>query len=206
MIEERNFSLLAFHGTYESAAVDILGTSFNMGKRRPDHWLGQGVYFFREDLKQALIWGKTKIKRTIELHGQRAAVLETIINTKSTEFLNLDTRDGMELFDEFALELNRFNKEHGIEFNVDNPNVLRCLYCDQLPKTVKVIQRTFTVESKYDGKTLFQDVDLRLQGIQLCVRDISSIDQQSTKLVKLEEVYIPKQRKRLEPTFDKKSE
>ncbi|GIM45481.1 hypothetical protein DNHGIG_10300 [Collibacillus ludicampi] len=62
----------AFHGTDEESAINICSSGFQIPKViRDDHWLGPGVYFFRDDYIQARIWGKTKIERTPELHGKK---------------------------------------------------------------------------------------------------------------------------------------
>ncbi|EIJ82286.1 hypothetical protein PB1_05130 [Bacillus methanolicus PB1] len=179
--------LSLFHGTTESVAKDIVAhKNFKIGEFREDHWLGQGVYFYREDYKQALIWARYKIKRKKELNGENVAVIysNTIIN--NSQFLNLDTREGLNFFKSFLEGLKAFSGENKIEINIDDDHpkkkeLLMCFYCDMLPKEIKVIQRTYRVGSgHFDSDTLLQEVGMHLHGIQVCVRDTSVIDYEKT--------------------------
>lgn len=52
-----NLEIIAYHGTYESAANNILRENKFKVEYRKNHWLGQGVYFFREDFERARLWG-----------------------------------------------------------------------------------------------------------------------------------------------------
>ncbi|GAB7389008.1 hypothetical protein BSNK01_28460 [Bacillaceae bacterium] len=188
MIGDKYIKLWAYHGTSENAANNILVTkTFLIGAHRHDHWLGNGVYFYREDFSQAMTWAIYKVKNKLR-SKQKAAVIEVLINVKSSDFLNLDTRDGFEIFCEEALKINEKFKNRKIRLKVD-PHVLMCFYCDELPKKYKLIQRTFRVSStRFDGNKLFQQLQLQLHGTQLCVRDTSIINSDEIKLVGLQEV------------------
>jgi hypothetical protein len=178
--------ILAFHGTTESAAKKIVASkNFQIGTYRRDHWLGQGVYFFREDYRQALIWAYYKIKNAPELSDENAGVVYTKINVRLDEFLNLDTRGGLEYFRRYLTELKQFMERNGIKIKIDNPEkkkfILMCYYCDKLPKNIKVIQRTYKVTSSvFEQDENLSSVNMDLHGTQICVRDTSVFDYQNT--------------------------
>lgn len=175
-----------FHGTNEVAARKIITTKgFNIGTKRKDHWLGQGVYFYREDYKQALFWAHYKIKGNPKLRGQAANVIEVDLMTNTSEFLNLDTRDGLDILDKHLVEFSQFTQVEKMEIETDDPIMLRCLLCDMLPDTIKVIQRTFPVESKYFDKTKFKQIEMSLNGVQVCIRDPKVINQKALRIVSI---------------------
>jgi hypothetical protein len=163
----------AYHGTTSSAASQILETkTFDPGDPRDDHWLGQGSYFYREDPESAKSWAIYKI-RNRRLRGQAPTVLVAQINASDKNFLNLDSRSGME---RFRRHINKF-KQDAVNLTVD-PTVenkdarLRCLIMTMLPPEISVIQRTFKVgKSIFDDINEFQEMGLHLQGTQICVRD-----------------------------------
>ncbi|WP_339285488.1 hypothetical protein [Paenibacillus sp. FSL R5-0486] len=56
-----NFEFEGYHGTSESAAVKIEKGNFNIDYNRIG-WLGNGVYFFQEDIEMANYWATRKFK------------------------------------------------------------------------------------------------------------------------------------------------
>lgn len=180
-----NYSLQvnAFHGTIGTYANEILeNRSFRKGNLRRDHWLGQGVYFFREDQKQAMIWADYKVRGTRELHGQDSVVVKAVLRVMRDEFFNLDSREDLEKFERFVMEsLIESKEKHGLRIDENqNPHVIRCALCDQLPDQYKLIQMTFLVASKkLDSNPYFRMMGIQQHGVQLCVRDTSIIDADS---------------------------
>lgn len=194
---EKLIEIWAYHGTNYASAEKILSEKIFRYKRRTDHWLGQGVYFFREDCSQAKSWAIVQVEK--EKSVDKAAVIEVLIRVKSSEFLNLDTREGMYLFDRIVTQIDEFNKKMNIKLK-SNPHTLRCFYCDRLPKKYKLIQRTFPSDhASLNQKSIFKNLNMVLHGVQLCVRDTSIINSDSISICSI--FHVPKAMKQLKPRF-----
>lgn len=173
-----NIDIVGFHGTsLESAQKIITEQNFTSGDIRNDHWLGQGAYFFREDPEQAKIWAKNKIK------GSETAVIKTIVSLDNNSFLNLDTRSGLNYFNRYIkTEVKRkiLEEKAEIELTTDDhskiKHIYRCFFCNELPTNIKAIQRTFFVQSTLNEDETFKKMDVFVQGVQVCIRDLSVID------------------------------
>lgn len=169
--DRQTYHLLLFHGTNDIYSKIILGQGFIIVKNRDDHWLGNGVYFFREDEDQALTWAISRYRRDPKTN--EAHVLYTAMNIEGQNFLNLDTRSGMRTLLRFLARLKR--KYQGIKFKAPSAAALRHFVMEQLPNEYYVIQRTFAVNSTFDGIEEFRNMELRLQGTQVCVRNVKAI-------------------------------
>ncbi|MEC1718769.1 hypothetical protein, partial [Schinkia azotoformans] len=182
MGEEREFSFLGFHGTAESCAISISGTQeFTYGTPRKDHWLGKGAYFFKDDELQAEYWATNKVNNHENFKGQKPYVIEVYINVKDKNFLNLDTRGGLEQLDDYLDVL----KKEGMlisQSEKNTPDNIRCYLLSLLPDSIWVIQRTFYVQSRYDNKRMFKEMELHLHGTQVCVRNNEAICPGSIKV------------------------
>lgn len=168
-LEERKYIFYAFHGTPESCAIGIIESNrFETGRLRADHWLGQGIYFFKDDDEQAYLWASNKVKRCPEFNGQEPRVIEVLIETSECYFLNLDTRAGLDYLESF---LNLFKKEKALIVPKDPIEIIkiRCYLLSLLPRDIWIIQRTFSVKSKFDESLL--GLGLSLVGTQVCVRN-----------------------------------
>lgn len=183
---ERNHCFYAYHGTLETYASNIIRTQrFEPGSQRYDHWLGQGTYFYREDMEQARIWAETKIKNC--LYEEKPSVVEVIMRIIESNFLNLDTRNGMEYLASFIEKLEKKLEKEGLEIKPCNDSrsqeKIRCYIMSFLPDSIWVIQRTFEINSKYDSAGYFKSMGLRLMSPQVCVRNHCAIQSDSVKLV-----------------------
>lgn len=186
MEAERTHGFYGFHGTVESCAVEIDKSQyFELGEPRPDHWLGQGVYFYREDEEQAFVWAKKKVEKNRRFSGQLPRVIEVFLEAKESNFLNLDTRTGLIRLLVFFDQL----KKQGltIEGNEDIerlPAKIRSFLLSLLPETIWMIQRTFKVEkSIFDGSKLFMAMEINLVGTQICVRNHNVIKKGTIRLL-----------------------
>ncbi len=145
----------AYHGTFGNAAKSIeKDQSFLESELNKDHWLGRGVYFFREDEEQALLWANYKIKNTKKLEKQDSSVVEVILKVEDNKYLNLDTRRGLATLEKHITEM---DKEVRVIFNsMDHANVegLRAYLLSLLPDDIWVIQRSFLVKSVFDKKNI----------------------------------------------------
>lgn len=161
--------LKLYHGTSKTYSNIITETGFELPPvKRVDHWLGNGIYFFREDDEQALIWAVTKFKKYSE--ETEAHVLETVIQIPDENFLNLDTRGGLRKFKSFLGTVEKHLK--GVKFT-DEPDKLRHFIMNMLPSKYTVVQRTFDVKKSFEFERhpLLKAMELHLHGVQVCVRD-----------------------------------
>lgn len=169
-------SFYVYHGTDEDSAINIMSEGFAFPQEiRDDHWLGNGIYFFREDHEQALSWAFNKVENP-KFFGKKAAVLQGKITVHQKNFLNLDSRGGlMELEKLFRTMLDGI-LQRGLAFENKNEAQCRHLLFSSLPDEYYVIQRTFkTPSTKYDSNEMFQKLGLYLNGTQICVRNLSVI-------------------------------
>ncbi|OBW55699.1 hypothetical protein [Bacillus cereus] len=187
-IVRKELNILAYHGTEHDLAMGIVSDTAFTAQYREDHWLGQGVYFFREDYKQAETWAFFKMKA--HKKTGKLAVIEKEIYVDRKNILNLNSREGMQYFKKFREALDQFLQEENIEIttNKENPHMLRCFYCDRLPKEVKVVEAIFEGDSKLNELDQLKDLEVKLKGIQVCVRDLDLINKQPIKIVLTKEV------------------
>lgn len=212
--EPNQIYILAHHGTckYYKKRIDENGFAPSRGTK---HWLGDGVYFFREDEEQAKTWAEVKSnflqkrKQFSNPEDYKVYVSKTCFWIHEDSFLNLDSRGGLIEFIEFANALYRQASKRGVTSKYDisksgfaqNHQLFRAL-----PPEVKLIQRTFPVESRFDDEHKFpfsligfipikrgkEDISGEkvvkqgndyfrktpaLQGQQLVVRDVSLLQQ-----------------------------
>jgi len=83
----------AFHGTAFKNVDEILKNGFK-SNYRPDHWLGQGIYFY-SDYDLAFWWTKTKFKSK---NGTGCAIIHSALECYENTWLDLDTVNGVEYF------------------------------------------------------------------------------------------------------------
>ena len=82
--------MTGYHGTISKYADSIAKYGLDPDKthKRPDHWLGQGVYLF-EDFDLARWWADTMAGKLYNA-GNFPIVYQTQIRTSKEEILNLD--------------------------------------------------------------------------------------------------------------------
>lgn len=164
------YILILYHGTNDIASKSIMENGFRIPSfSRNDHWLGNGVYFFREDCEQAFMWGRSKFLRdkgTKEIH-----VIRAHIEIEEENYLNLDTRNGMNKLRRFLRDFRKLLSNYSINLDEVSEEELRCFIMDLLPSEYNAVQRTFPVESKvFDNDIYFRKMNLYLQGTQVCFR------------------------------------
>ncbi|MCM2674072.1 hypothetical protein [Alkalicoccobacillus plakortidis] len=166
-----------FHGTIDYYSKRILLTKEFTYQYRDNHWLGQGIYFYRDDYDQAYWWsGKTRDlerkRRKIKGKALRRKVIKCDFTLMSENMINLDTDTGKRIF---KSEQSRVHE--GITFKIsdhaDASNKYRCALIDLFDNKFKVIQYTFieTREKKANKDSLFKELGIVQNGVQICVRD-----------------------------------
>lgn len=100
------FNIIAYHGTSKANAenIKLVGFEPSVGI---EHWLGDGVYFFVEGyvcstpLIKAIDWSKAEAwdnKSKTYRYKEGAAISVNIEVFSEKEFLDLTTKEGMDLF------------------------------------------------------------------------------------------------------------
>lgn len=168
--------MLLYHGTSGSNSDSIVNSGFKIPEEgRNDHWLGNGIYFFREDHTQALTWAisRFKFERAVtEFH-----VIEALLEVAPENFLNLDSRDGMDTYVSWGEQVFADLKSSGMELEFSSAEMARCFIIDSMPAQYTVIQRTFPGKSKkFDDNPVLNMSGIRIHGVQVCVRAEEAIN------------------------------
>ncbi|WP_110934148.1 hypothetical protein [Paenibacillus bouchesdurhonensis] len=176
MTDNNVYHLLLYHGTSQNHSNNITKNGFKLPEKKKDHWIGNGIYFFREDQSQALSWAILKFQKCPMVSNYH--VIKINIDVKGDNFLNLDSREGLFKYKEHGTNFLRKLKEEGIELEFASENEARCFIIDSLPKQYTVIQRTFEgqgTSKSIDNNHIIKMTGLFLQGTQVCVRDEKAI-------------------------------
>lgn len=99
---DKSSSVTGYHGTEQAHLTSILNGKFIVSQNDYD-WLGDGVYFFQDAPKRALIWAK-------ERFGQNIAIVGADIKLESCIDL-LDANWAEFLADVYDKYLERINQE-----------------------------------------------------------------------------------------------
>lgn len=184
----RLYNLYLFHGTDDESAKSIMKNGFDSSYciDSDKHWLGKGLYFYREDCVQALIWALYKIKNNFKLNNTNPIVIEVNISVTEDKFLNLDTRIGLSRFAYYIESMKNSLKKDKIKVLQTNGNEhkYRCLIINNISTDeIYVVQRTFPVESKYDEDEDLKQMNINLHGVQVCVRNEKALNIENIKIV-----------------------
>lgn len=163
---------IVYHGTDCISAKKIMQTNF-IYKRRSNHWLGNGIYFF-EDYKQAKWWSEIISKKQKLL----AVIIEVKLEVESDKILDLRETSAMLMF------LDRANRIlEGISKNDKEPistdkHKLMCIVCDyyKIEYNIDLIIKNFSKDYKSSflnldttKKNVMQLLGLNYQEVQYCV-------------------------------------
>jgi hypothetical protein len=100
-IQNYDETTIGFHGTTKAAADAILSTSFIPSGKDSESLLGEGVYFFDNQVSQAKRWAKTHKA----IPGEAVAVIQSRI--KYGKMLNLTDKEQQSIIDWFSMEYQR---------------------------------------------------------------------------------------------------
>ena len=159
-----------YHGTECKAAESILEQRQFVVKRRDDHWLGNGVYFFLDDKRKAAWWAYIVSRRA----NRKAVVMYVPISVNTDELLNLNTEEDLALLDKFAHNLEIELRARGIAPFFPNEHQWACFVLDRFFKAnpnFKAVKRTFKSAKKYVGPSRFE-----MLSEQFCVINQDIID------------------------------
>lgn len=163
---------VVFHGTasndIDRLINDILVNGFNY-KKRDNHWLGQGIYFFSE-IEWAFQWSNQPRNK-----DKDTCILEATIFCNDNEFLDLDLPGGHRKITSAIKDINNELKENNIlVFKFKNEEQKRCFYLDFIKKkySYQIIKHTFILENK---NSITRDIGIGLSQIQYCVSSNKNI-------------------------------
>ncbi|MFD1124138.1 hypothetical protein ACFQ22_02010 [Lentilactobacillus raoultii] len=163
-----------YHGTSKERFLSIRRCKKFKFKRRTNHWLGQGIYFFVEDKSKAQWFACSNPN----LRGSVKCVIKVKIKVDEQVFLNLDTEKGRNSLEAFAEQLQNLS----IKLTPQSDNATcRCLIIDAFIKyhNIKAVKYTFADDKlTYKALNLENDFQNRIRntGIQINVIDQSIID------------------------------
>lgn len=191
MINNLDVNYLGFHGTIQKYAKVIMESGTFKTDLRKDHWLGQGIYFFREDYAQALWWAGNTKKKVLRRgfmpkKDVKPAVIACRIVIDPKHVMNLDTNTGKDVFSDFYDQNKKTLDE--IKWNDSmSEHERRCAVIDMIPiDKIKVVQYTFPKDGEYDYKidSIFRKLGIQQCGVQICVRDESLVTSDNIQEIK----------------------
>lgn len=162
-------NICCYHGTDEVSSKSILSSRVFQVNHRSNHWLGNGAYFFVNDLNKARWWASSIGKG----RGKLAVVLCFNIKLNDVELLNLNTEADLSKLDEFATKLFESLESHNTFMKFKDRHERNCFVLDNFFKKnpdYKAVRRTFHSTNTKVGKSGFG-----MLSDQLCIMDQSII-------------------------------
>ena len=155
-LKESDNYIKGYHGTLKQYKEAIVSGGFKPSKGQK-HWLGEGIYFFRDDKRQAEVWASLEQRkhRHKSIYREKPELFQKCVicwlgTIDDEHFLNLDSRSGAEEFLEHVQDVTKALRKTGKIFEYDEWQ-LNHLYYKTLNSKYKVIQRTFPVPSGHDA-------------------------------------------------------
>lgn len=174
-------NFIGFHGTTVKNADQIIKDTFHP-KRRENHWLGQGTYFF--DDRDLAIWFPSA---SLKNKGKDIAIIKVELEVEKEQLLDLDKiRDINKFYSEILMLLEKTKGK--IVFKEDSHYNL-CFLLDLYKKVfgIKIVKFTFRVKNPFYGHKIIEKfnnqffVDLAYNQLQICIVDDSVIKKKSVE-------------------------
>lgn len=171
-------SLVGYHGTFCDCIESINQNGF-ISQHNTDHWLGQGIYFYKDDEEQAKVWAFVKRKKHARYLDKEIAVFKVTINIEDNEFLNLNLRKDVNRLIDFAESL-LLSADTQLKFDLRNENANRCLLIDYMAdkQCIKVVLASYVHQSdaiKRLDATVGFPLGIYFCEQQICVKDKSMV-------------------------------
>lgn len=80
-----------YHGTTRDSIIEILENEVFHIIPRKDHWLGDGIYFFVDDIGKAIWWSEMTARRFKKSSGDTGVIFVEAYKIKKEKLLNLDS-------------------------------------------------------------------------------------------------------------------
>lgn len=173
-MEDYNLNFVLFHGTTKKIAHKILVTKEFIITPRSDHWLGNGIYFFDNDLEKAKWWAAATKKRNKD--SEIGILKYDNFEIKASKLLDLDSEHGRNVINNFLKELSEaglqiFNSQ---EKNVkENKSDLIQMVVDQ--QNLIASKQTFTTENPNWIREL-NKFEIYNNQVQFCIYENKDIN------------------------------
>lgn len=153
--------ITGYHGTTRDNAEHILSTRKFYLSKGEEEWLGSGIYFY-PNLNDAYDWRESEV------------ILHAVIKIKEDEYLDLDTKDGKEVYRNIINSLYNYTDEEMITkgINISNNNIIKnqCAVANVLWDTFSEMKVIFASFHK-ERTQITTMIDARIERREFCVRD-----------------------------------
>ena len=170
-------NLRGYHGTSKEAYYEIKKHGFK-NTHRNDHWLGQGIYFFQDDLDKAE-WFSTQCK-SVKYGKGVPCVIKAVIKVEEKRFLNMCSSNGFQKFEKAYEEFKKNIYEFRINIEFENNDAIKneivCVIYDNI-ENIDVISNVFPNDSyiSHLNKEICTKGLIVSRHTQLCVKKLSCI-------------------------------
>lgn len=133
--------IIGYHGTEKrnKTSIDLCGFKLSFVKKKPDHWLGLGIYFF-EQKEYAKTWILDYLKEKC------GCIYKCDI--KNSKAVDLDNPIYLDKFNKYCKD--NYCNIMDLGVNIDNEKVLRALFIEMFCRdfNYNVVLKTFTIKPK----------------------------------------------------------
>jgi hypothetical protein len=153
--------LTGYHGTTLANANKIISEHKFYPSTSDHEWLANGIYFYF-NVEDALKWRGSE------------AILHTIIKIDDSEFLDIDSREGISMFYNVAMQVASTVPTHRMKSDFSSAQKNQCAVMKiiwDVCSEIKVIAASFPSE-KTELRTIF---DARPKRREFCLRDNTCI-------------------------------
>lgn len=167
-----------YHGTTKRSKEKIFSEKIFLYKSRPDHWLGDGVYFFVDDVEKALWWSQQAVQRFNQSSENRRVLFVENYKIKRKKLLDLDTENDRKLFLQFFSE-NKHLFEVNLESTTKEKRMIEArskmisLFVDY--HRYYAVKYTFTKEN-IEQYAAFDSLGISNNEVQFCIVNTDTID------------------------------
>ncbi|GAA0365700.1 hypothetical protein GCM10008932_17350 [Alkalibacterium iburiense] len=167
-----------YHGTIQGHINEILKTKQFIFKSRNDHWLGNGVYFFVDDINKAIWWSEMATRRFNKTQEDRGILFIEGYKIKREKLLDLDSEKDREKMTNFWK-----NNQKTVRMNLTSKDEeqrkieARAKLINVLVDYHKMSAVKYTFHKDHVNKMSFlENLDLSNNEIQFCIVDTDSIN------------------------------
>lgn|SRR5699024_97637 len=167
-----------YHGTTQESITEILKTKQFNFIPRSDHWLGNGVYFFVDDIDKAIWWSRMTIRRFKKMPEDIGILFIEGYRIHREKLLDLDSEQDIEKFAKFlkdnnqAFKMNLVSKDQNDQKIEARANLINLIVDYYEMSAVK-----YTFHKEHIKKLSFFDcLELSNNEVQFCISDTDTIN------------------------------
>lgn len=178
-----------FHGSVELAIDSILKEKHFHIEKRNDHWLGNGIYFYIDDISKAFWWAtnarvkrekERKSQKKMQLKEEEAIVLFEIVIERNN-LIDLDTEQDRAKINEFVRELEGLGTKLTFKEKKNEEQEKKEALCSLIDmyvnyhENIDAVKYTFKSEKRI-YKKLEKNYGIDNNGVQLSLFNQSLLD------------------------------